>query len=171
MGYLFLIVGPSGSGKDALIDYIVKRFPLIKKVRRVITRENNEYEDFDSINIEDFSDDDFFISWKVYDKKYGIRKEVLRNLIKGDNYLINVSREVINEVRTKWSNTVVIELTAPKDVLYERIKNRHRESSSEVKKRTQRRVKIKNDFIIDTKDSDVGIAGNKLLNYIKKTIL
>ncbi|MBD3311874.1 phosphonate metabolism protein/1,5-bisphosphokinase (PRPP-forming) PhnN [archaeon] len=165
MGRLFLIVGPSGSGKDTLIKYSTRRIPGLKKVKRVITRENNEHEDFKSVNREEFSNNNFFTSWEAHGNKYGI--PTLNN----DNYILNVSRKVINKIKEKKPDTFVIELSADKEVLRKRLIERGRDSPEEITKRLNREIRINSDFIINTNNPDVSIAGEELVNYIKKKII
>ncbi len=159
---LFLIVGPSGSGKDTLIDYVTKRLP-VKRVKRVITRELNEYEDFNSVSVDDFNTMDFLITWESYGKKYGIP------LLGSGDYIINVSRKVVDELRSK-TDVKVVELTASKEVLIERVNRRVRDSINEKKERINRVVEVNSDFIIDTSSSDISIAGEELVNYLKNFI-
>lgn len=168
-GKLFLIVGPSGSGKDTLIEYVTSRLP-VKRVKRYVTRLPNAFEDFISVNACEFNSMDFFIKWGVFDKMYGIGREVLDGLLKGENYVINVSRDVINEVRSKWLDTKVVSLTVAKDVLRARMLARKRDSLDEIEKRLSREFSVPCDLLIDTSNPDITIAGEKLVSYVKGLI-
>ena len=160
---IFLIVGPSGSGKDTLIDYAVNKLP-VKKAKRVITRENNQYEDFKSVSDDEFNQQQFFIKWESYGRKYGIPP------LSDDHYLLNVSRQVINQVKALKPDTKVIELTTKPEVLAKRVNKRDRDTIKEKKERLKRAVNINSDFKIDTSSSDVSVAGEELINYLKKFI-
>ncbi len=49
------VVGPSGVGKDSVMDALVARVPGIRRVRRVITRpEGEEGEAFDRVSVDEF---------------------------------------------------------------------------------------------------------------------
>jgi len=165
MGHLFLIVGPSGVGKDTMIERAAERIQGLEKAKRVITRENNDFEDFESISKSEFDNQEFFISWKAHNKKYGIPK------LGEGNYIMNVSRKVIDIIRNLHPETHVIELTARPDVLLERQMRRGRDSEEEIMTRLKRRVEVNSDHVIDTSSPDINEDVNKLVNYIKKKIL
>jgi len=161
MGHLFLIVGPSGAGKDTLIDYVTKRLP-IKRVKRVITRASDEYEDFTSVSEEVFGKQEFFITWESYGRKYGIPQ------LGSENYIINVSRDAINEIKKKRPDTIIIELKARPEVLKQRLEARTR---GEVKERLERKVEVESDIIIETSNPDASVAGEELVSYLRKKIV
>jgi len=161
MGHLFLIVGPSGAGKDTLINYVTERLP-IKRVKRVITRASDEYEDFTSVNEEEFDKQEYFITWESYGRKYGIPQ-----LGSGD-YIINVSRDVINKIKKKRPDTIIIELKTKPEVLKQRLEARTR---GEVKERLERRVEVQSDIIIETSNPDSSVAGEELVSYLRKKLV
>jgi len=165
MNQLFLIVGPSGSGKDTMIERAAKRVQELNKVKRVITRENNEFEDFESISESEFNNQEFFISWTAHGNKYGIPK------LGQGNYIINVSRKMVNKIRSLHPKTHVIELTARPEVLLERQMRRGRDSKEEIMERLKRIIKVNSDHVIDTSSPDINEDVDKLVNYIKKKIL
>ena len=162
---LFLIVGPSGSGKDTLINYAVGRVPGLKKIRRVITRPPNNFEDFESVDYCEFDKRDFLITWEVFGVKYGIPK------LEEGNYIVNVSRSVVPKIKEIFPNTKVIKLTAPKEILIQRQIKRGRDPLNVILKRVERDFDIDCDIEIDTSFSDIRIAGEKLVNFINKELL
>lgn len=166
---LFLMVGPSGAGKDTLIDYVAGKLP-VSKVKRYITRPSNAFEDFFSVSVSDFSKMSFFLKWGSYDKQYGIGLEVLDGLKVGKHFIINVSRDVISEAKSKWRETFVIALSVPKEVLVRRALERGRDSADEVKKRLDRDFVVSADFTVDSSNPDVSVAGEKIVGFIKKLI-
>lgn len=173
-GSLFLVVGNSGSGKDAIIKWAIDKCSKVNIVRRVITRpESKDTEDFISITKDAFNKDDYFLYWESYDKLYGVGKDVLNGLVQNKNYIVNISRDVIDYARTKWINSFVVEVSAPIELIKERLQSRKRESSIEIKKRLERAKnapKINADIVIDASNSDVSIAGKKLLDFINTKI-
>ena len=169
MGYLFLVVGPSGAGKDTLIDYVTIKLPVIK-VKRYITRLPNAFEDFISVSVSDFNKMDFFLKWGSYDKQYGISAEVLSGLKSDRHFIINVSRDVISEAKSKWAKTFVISLSVSKEVLVKRALERGRDSPEEIKKRLDRDFTVSADFTVDSSNPDASVAGDKIVGFIKKLI-
>lgn len=95
---------------------------------------------------------------------------MLYDLRKGENYIINISRSVIGEALSKWSNTFVVALTSSPEVLEERLRARARDSPDEVKKRLEKEMKVKSDIVIDTSSPDISIAGEEVVNYVKGII-
>ncbi|MFA5406572.1 MAG: phosphonate metabolism protein/1,5-bisphosphokinase (PRPP-forming) PhnN [Candidatus Nanoarchaeia archaeon] len=164
MNHLILIVGPSGSGKDTIIDYACNKIPL-NKIKRFITRPKNDFEDFESVTDDEFESMEFFISWEAHGKKYGIP------LLDPDkNYIINVSRNIINKIKERYLNTIVIELTARLEILRKRLTQRGRDPPSEVEARLKRDIIIDSNLIIETSNPDISIAGDVLVNFLKEKL-
>ncbi len=160
---LILVVGPSGSGKDTIINYVASRLP-VKKVRRVITRPGNKFEDFESVTPEEFGKMKFFAKWEAHGKKYGIP------LLGEGTHILNVSRTVANELKEKYG-AFIIELKTNKEILRERLIRRGRDPPDEIRKRLEREVPVESDFCVDTSNPDASIAGEKVVNYIKEKLL
>ena len=173
-GVLFLIVGNSGSGKDAVMDYAAKKVKDLFVAKRSITRPSGIGEEYNSILEEEFNEKDYFLSWKSYNKYYGVGFEVLQGLKKGSNYLVNVSRQVLNNIKSKWNNTFIVEFRIPLDLTRKRLEERGRENSEEIKERLNRALNapvVNSDLIIDTSNPDVSIAGRELIKFVeRKTI-
>lgn len=174
-GILFLVVGNSGSGKDAVITWVTKHCDVLKGVKRIITRpESKRSEDFISIAKHDFCRNKYFLEWEVYEKLYGIKLSILKGLEQGNNYIVNISRSVIKDAFMKWPNCKLIEMRVPIDILKQRLIERGRESLEEIEKRINRAKnapKLNPDIIIDTSNSDVSIAGKVLLDYINSIVV
>lgn len=143
---IVLIVGPSGVGKDTLINSLKGKIDAVF-VKRHITRmpnfsEQNYFVDdaeFDRMEREGF----FISSWSAHSNRYGIAKDEIKN---GLN-IISVSRSVIEDFEKKVDDVVTINVTLSKDALYQRLKNRSRESETEILERLNRsyqEIKAKN---------------------------
>ncbi|MBN1923757.1 MAG: hypothetical protein JW791_03275 [Nanoarchaeota archaeon] len=172
-GVLFLMVGNSGSGKDSVIKYVVNKIPGLRKVKRHVTRQDSETEEFISLKKEDFNKDDYFIFWEAYDKLYGVDREVLEGLMNGKNYIVNISRKTIKKTMERWSNCYVIECVIPVKLIRQRLNDRGREDEAEIEKRIQRALTaplLNPDCTIDTSNSDVSIAGERLISFINSII-
>jgi phosphonate metabolism protein PhnN/1,5-bisphosphokinase (PRPP-forming) len=128
-GTLFLVVGPSGAGKDSLLRGA--RAALAENesflfARRVITRPAaGEREDYESLSADEFlkraQRGGFMLSWRVYDTDYGIPAAYNNELGTGRHVVANVSREVVAAAVSYFAPARVIQVTAPREVLQQRL--------------------------------------------------
>lgn len=145
-GRLVLVVGPSGAGKDTLID--AARAMLAAESgfvfpRRVVTRPASAAEDNLVADEAGFravaAHGGFALSWEAHGHLYGIPASIVADLAAGQIVVVNVSRTVIDEARARWPNVRVVEVTAPEDVLARRIAERARPSDGAGSERLARR--------------------------------
>lgn len=143
-----LVVGPSGAGKDTLLDLARtahKDNPDIVFARRVITREPMG-EDHDTLDEEAFiaarQNGAFLLTWGAHGLHYGIPASLRHDLQSGRTVVANVSRSVIPEAETLDANVTVLNVTAATDVLARRIAARGRESVVEIELRLKREQPI-----------------------------
>ncbi|QND49129.1 phosphonate metabolism protein/1,5-bisphosphokinase (PRPP-forming) PhnN [Rhizobium lusitanum] len=145
-GVMVVVVGPSGAGKDTLMNLAARHFagrPDIHFVRRVITRDGDAgNEDHKSVSDADFDAmeraDDFAVSWHAHGLKYGIPADVEDELVRGHLVVANGSRSVLDRFQAAFPRLKVINVTARRDVLAERLMARGRESREDVLKRLDR---------------------------------
>lgn len=146
-GRLVLVVGPSGAGKDTLLrlaqaacidDHNVV-FP-----RRVVTRESSADEDNIAMSQDDFrracEHGDFAVHWEAHEHSYALPLDINDNIRAGRAVVANVSRTVIGALRQAYANVVVVAITAPPDVLAQRLAARARHSDGNLADRLARRV-------------------------------
>jgi ribose 1,5-bisphosphokinase len=133
-GALVVVVGPSGAGKDSLIDgarAMLSENPRFFFPRRVITRTADRSEDHESITAQDFASaeqrGEFFLSWSAHGLSYGIPAEVAERLRDGQVVVCNVSRTVIEAARQRSTQAFVVLVTAPAVLRAERLAARRRE--------------------------------------------
>ena len=136
------IVGPSGVGKDSVMEALAAD-PDIVLARRVITRPSEAGgEDFDGVTEEDFRHREaagaFVLSWPAHGLLYGVPLAVNDDLEAGRIVLVNLSRAVLIAAQEVWPDLVVISLTAPPEVLAARLSGRGREAEEEQKRRLSR---------------------------------
>ncbi len=144
-GALVMVVGPSGGGKDTLISGAKAIFSGTTSVyfpRRIITRvADQQAEDHDTMTEREFADGlisgQFALHWSAHGLSYGISSEIDHKLREGICVVFNGSRSVIAEARTNY-RLVVVEVTAPVDVLAERLVSRGRESREDIVRRLNR---------------------------------
>ena len=144
-GTLFLIVGPSGAGKDTLIDgakAALVNDPRYVFPRRVVTRAPAVGEDHLPMNAEDFqaaqARGEFALAWEAHGLRYGIPHAIEAELARGRQVVVNVSRAVLPEARQRYRPLRIVEVTAPAPVLAERLARRGRESAAEITERLKR---------------------------------
>ena len=148
VGTLFFVVGPSGSGKDSLIDgakAVLEPSGRYVFARRVITRPaGSRGEDHESATEEEFARrfalGNFLISWNAHGLRYGLPASLMEALEHGQNVIANGSRAVIAELAERVPRLVVVEVVAPPELLAARIAGRGRETGAAIDQRVARNV-------------------------------
>ncbi len=145
-GVLALVVGPSGAGKDTLIEQARHAFGRDARMvfaRRTITRASDGVsEDNDAVDRAQFDADEaagrYLLSWRAHGLGYAIPGQGENALRQGKVLVANVSRTVIGNAELRARHVVVLHVTAPIDVLAQRIAARGRESREEITSRLAR---------------------------------
>ncbi|HYB55745.1 MAG TPA: phosphonate metabolism protein/1,5-bisphosphokinase (PRPP-forming) PhnN [Alphaproteobacteria bacterium] len=145
-GTLFLVVGPSGAGKDALIAAAraaLAHDPNFLFPRRLITRPAEAGgEDHIALSPAAFeaaaAEGAFSLHWRSHGLGYGISKQLETALAAGRNVVVNVSRSVVGEALKRLQPVKIILVMAPVPVLAERLAARGRESAAEIAERLAR---------------------------------
>lgn len=179
-GTLVLVVGPSGVGKDSLIGYCRSRLlgsAAIVFPRRVITRgADGSSEDHDSLTEDDFRDGiaggEFMLHWWAHGLGYGIPAAAAEDLARGRSIVVNVSRSVIEEARASFAPMIVVSVTAPTDLLAERLRQRGREPDERIRERLERAVSYAVtgiDVVTLDNSGPIEQAGEAMLRLLKRT--
>ena len=143
---LVLIVGPSGAGKDTLLNGARAALDgnvRFRFVRRIITRVPGPAatEDHDTVTAQAFTAlqaaGGFALSWRAHGLHYGIPADIGIDLAEGRIVVANVSRTVVAEAAERFAVTV-IEVTAPADILARRLAARGREDAVDMARRLTR---------------------------------
>jgi ribose 1,5-bisphosphokinase len=145
-GTLFLIVGPSGVGKDTLIEGAKAALAHDDKFvfpARFITRPADAGgEQHSEVSAKDFefgvSGGHYALSWYAHGLGYGISVSIKAMLESGHHVVVNVSRSVLDQARDTFVNVTIISISAPSDVLAKRLTARGRETAAEIDERIQR---------------------------------
>lgn len=137
---IFAVVGPSGAGKDTLIEGALRARPGLRLARRVITRPTEAGgEDFEGVTPEDFARrkarGEFALDWQAHGLSYGIPKAQVRD---GGDVIFNGSRAALDRARAVFPDLRVIVVTAPPEVLAQRLAARGREAPGAIAKRLTR---------------------------------
>lgn len=141
-GALIAVVGPSGVGKDSVMDALAPELGLAK-VRRVITRPAElGGEDFTSVDAATFerrrAAGHFALHWSAHGLRYGIPAGVDAELATGRSLLANLSRGVLSEAAARYDPLIVLNLTATPETLARRLAARRRESAEQIAHRLAR---------------------------------
>lgn len=142
-GRLIAVVGPSGVGKDSLMDSICAARPALQRVRRVITRSPDAGgEDFESVTPDEFARrsaaGQFALCWQAHGLHYAIPVDALRGPARGQDAVANLSRRVLAEAQALFPRLHVLSVTAPPEVLANRLTARGREPGDETAQRLSR---------------------------------
>jgi ribose 1,5-bisphosphokinase len=146
-GRLVLVVGPSGAGKDTLLGLATAACaddPAIVFPRRVITREASAAEENEEVSAGTFQEaltrGEYAMHWEAHGHCYALPRAIDDDIRSGRTIVANVSRTVIGAVRRAYADVVVVLVTAPPNVLAERIAMRARSSDGRVENRLRRTV-------------------------------
>ena len=146
-GRMVLVVGPSGAGKDTLLNLARSTCAddrMIVFPRRVVTRQASQAEDNDELTPDAFGEaltrGEFALHWEAHGHSYALPRRIEDDIRAGRTVVINVSRMVIDAVRRAYANVVVVSITAPPEVLAERLKMRARGSDGQIEARLGRAV-------------------------------
>ena len=140
------VVGPSGAGKDALIAAARRQFAgngWVVFPQRIVTRNAlPDAEPHGTASAAEFEAIEnagaFAVSWRAHGHGYGISTSIDDDLKSGRVVVINVSRQVIEELRRRYERVQVVLVTAEPTVLEERLRARGRESDGEIARRLAR---------------------------------
>lgn len=160
MAKLFYIIGPSGAGKDALINYLRKHFKPedgIAFAHRYITRDANAGgENHVALSEKEFLHRQeaglFSMDWQSHGNYYGIGLEIEGWLGRDINVVVNGSRSYLSEARNRFENLCPILVYVDSDVLRNRLLFRGRESDDEIE---QRLAKAKQDESYFVSQNDI----------------
>lgn len=146
-GRLVLVVGPSGAGKDTLLRLAQATCADDQNVvfpRRVVTRASSADEDNIAVSPDDFArardHGHFAVHWDAHGHSYALPLEINDDIRSGRAVVANVSRTVIGALRRAYANVVVVAITAPPDVLAQRLAARARNSDGNIADRLARSV-------------------------------
>ncbi|MBR0829114.1 phosphonate metabolism protein/1,5-bisphosphokinase (PRPP-forming) PhnN [Bradyrhizobium manausense] len=154
-GRLILVVGPSGAGKDTLLGLARAACTEDSNIvfpRRIVTREASAAEDNIAMSVDEFrrarEQGSFAVHWEAHDHAYALPVEINDDIRAGRTVVANVSRTVLDDLRRAYANVVVVAITAPPEVLAERLAARARASDGNIRERLDRNVGASADVTI-----------------------
>ena len=84
---------------------------------------------------------EFALSWRAHGLQYGVPADITLDLAQGRRVVANVSRAVVAEAAERFP-VVVVEVTAPAEVLAARLAARGREDAGDVARRLSRAIEV-----------------------------
>jgi len=144
-GKLIYLLGPSGAGKDSLIEAAREALHEIgcEVAQRVITRSAESVgEQALEVSAQAFESavqrGEFALYWRANGLGYGIPVQIDDWLAAGQHVLVNGSRGHLQQARARYPQLIPILLTVTNEVLRRRLIRRGRESAEEIERRMQR---------------------------------
>lgn len=162
-GRLIYLMGPSGSGKDSLLnaarERLVERGCVI--ARRVITRSAEAVgEDAIGVSPAEFDQQEaagaFALSWRANGLAYGIPRQIDDWLAAGQDVLVNGSRGYLPKARERYPELLAILLQVDEAALRQRLQARGRESAEQIEARLARSRELQLPSATVAGDSDEG---------------
>ncbi len=143
---LIYVMGPSGAGKDSVLDWLRQHLPSDMPVhwaQRTITRPasagGEAHEAIDTPHFVDLlKQDQFALAWQANGLHYGVRHAELEPLQQGQWVLVNGSRGHLPQALQSHPGLQVVHITADASTLTQRLTQRQRETPEEIQHRVER---------------------------------
>ena len=146
-GWVVLLVGPSGAGKDSVLSGARMRLAGDTRFvfpRRVVTRDADGSEDHATLSPAAFEDcaarGGFALDWHAHGHRYGIPAETDAAVRAGCTAVFNASRQIVPVARGRYAALAVVMIDAPVEVRAARLAARNRERAEQVLSRLGRVV-------------------------------
>ena len=144
-GRFVMVVGPSGVGKDSLIraarDVLAGDEHYVFP-RRLVTRPSSDAEDNAEITAEAFErlrgEGAFAAAWTAHGLGYALPRAIDDDIARGRTVVCNVSRHAVQDLRSRYDNTFVVAIDAPREVLERRLATRKRGADGSLEQRLAR---------------------------------
>lgn len=176
MSTLFYVVGPSGSGKDSLLDYARARLDgAVLFAHRYITRPAKAGgENHISLTEAEFERRAraglFALHWQSHGYRYGLGVEVDLWLRYGQSVVVNGSREHYREAGERYANLQLVWISVDTATLRQRLERRGRESEAAIRQRLWRAAQYPPpalaDAVVINNDGPLSSAGERLVEVL-----
>lgn len=179
-GKLYIISGPSGSGKDTVMKKVFERLPELKFSISSITRdmregevEGEKYHFISKEQFEEMIKNDKLLEYnKFVDNYYGTPIEPVKKCIEnGDSMLIEVDVNGAYNIRKKMPEAVSIFLMPPSiQALEARLRKRGTETDEVIMKRlavAESEINRANEFDYKVINNDLNSAVDEVVKIIK----
>lgn len=177
-GRMLVVVGPSGAGKDSLMQYAADRLAGrvdVGFVRRVITRPASAGgEDHIAVSVAAFEEmaaaGRFAVFWRAHGLGYGIPVETVGAVARGRTLVANGSRAALAGFAAAYPGLEVVRISACRDCLAARLAARGRENLDDILARLARpEPPLPAGLIVHDIDNSgaLAVAGEELLALIE----
>ncbi len=169
-GTLYLIVGPTGSGKQALVDAVLESRPDIRRAPLVVSADHNHT--ICAVGtipptrfLQLIRRDAFALQWDTDGVRYGLSHDATRLLRDGQSLILCCDAFVIAQARALYPNVRAIYITARMDVLRRRLASMAYGSDFEIDMHLAQsaRMRPRDSEIVTVDTSDSIAAGAKVL--------
>ena len=177
IGTFVAVVGPSGVGKDSLIGFARARLEASGRavfVRRIVTRlADGGSEDHDSMDPRTFAQAEaagrFALSWTAHGLQYGLPISLEQDLEAGRAVVANLSRAVIPALMARYPESLVVSVTADRDVIARRLEGRGRETPESIRRRLDRSVahSLPASTVVIDNSGDLHVAGEQFTRLLQ----
>lgn len=173
-GLLFVLSGPSGVGKNTVLDELFKNFDGVSYSVSATTRERRkgevEGEDYFFITEEKFKkievSDDFIESALVHNHHYGTPKKFVdQKLEAGEDIILEIDTQGAKQVREKYPEAVYIFLLPPS---LEELENRLDKRGSESDKSKNIRLKNARKELKEVHNYDYEVINDSLADTVRE---
>lgn len=174
-GRLYYVMGPSGAGKDNVLDWVRDNSPSYAVVcaHRYITQPAQPSgEPHLALSAEEFERRErrglFALTWQAHGLRCGLGKEIEHWLRQGVNVLVNGSREAFPLARARFSDMVPVLITASRESIARRLMARGGETAEQIEERLARHdhYVVPGDALTIINEGSLPEAGAALLTAI-----
>lgn len=146
-GLVFYVMGPSGSGKDSLLEALRRHrmdpdLPLVIAHRYITRAAAAGGENHIALTEQEFSlrlaRGCFALHWESHGLRYGVGVEIECWLRAGLQVVLNGSRGALPMAKARFPNIVTVLIDVAPEVLRQRLLGRGRESEDAIQARLQR---------------------------------
>jgi len=169
-GTLYLIAGPVGSGKQALVDAVIENRPDIRRAPLIVSAQNSANGCVvGSISPERFlylmRRDTFALQWDSEGIRYGLTHDATRQLRDGQSLILYCDTFIIDKARELYPDVRPVYITARMDVLRRRLTSMAYGSDAEIDMHLAQsdRMRPRDDTILTVDTSDSIAAGTRAL--------
>jgi ribose 1,5-bisphosphokinase len=169
-------MGPSGSGKDSVLDYARQRcdgLPIVFATRSITRADQAGGERHVALSPEEFraslESGHFALAWESHGLQYGIGTEIDAWLDNGRHVVVNGSRAYLHLAEVRYPDLVPVLLTAAIPVLARRLASRGRENGAEIAERVRRARSLHCDhprLVTIDNSGEIELAGQAFMDLL-----